>query len=1049
MANEVKFTVKLKVEGQEKVVEATAKAEDLRDAIGEVREASEHVGSGKGWETLMLGVNSAMEVMQRMKAAVDSLADDYESWATAMASVNTMAGKDAAGLAALKDQVSALGREIPKTKEELADGLYQVISNGVPEADWIGFLEQSAKASVGGIADLGETVKVTSTVIKNYGLEWSQAGEIQDKIQMTAKNGVTSFGELAAALPRVTANAATLGVSVDELMATFATLTSVSGDTAEVSTQLAAVFTALVKPSSEAVQMAQEMGIQFDAAGIKASGGMSRFLATLDDTVKKYAQAHGMLEQEIYGKLFGSAESLRALTPLMGNLKDKFVENISAMSNATGTVIDSFGTMADTGASRMQMLKNTVRDMLEPLAGVASACRPVVDGLESVGQVGLSVWAVVQSVQALRKANILATASTIAHTVATRVLGTVSAATGISVTALKTAIRGLMIATGVGAAIAALGFVIEKLVGASENAANKVDDLADAEQRAKAAHEAERAEVEQVTSQLNRHIAVCKNFQGTKEEEKKVVQELNNTYGQTMGYFNSVSAWYKTLTANSAAYAKQMINEARARRIANQIANLDTDIHNITYDENGKTRDYSSQNEKNTWVQTGVGLYGNPIGYWKETEGTSPLDKARDTLFKLYKQRDALTKQLNDIVSDTVTMPVHGSTTPPPVGGSGTGKVTPPSSTTNSNGNTGPVFTADGKTMKQLSDNVAYYQAAIEKADKSDEESLKTLVAKKVAAEQLLEAYKKLLTGMEEMAGYNKDAKTVAEINKNIGILQHRLEDMEPNSDTYKAVTKEIERWQEKLSANAAAGSIAAIEERIQKLNERLHDEPLTMEAAVKLTVERDKLQKALDDNAKRLAMEVKLATGDMSDFKEWSEKWKKERKEEEKSKVGEALQKQKDKLKDIGSLVSNVGQSFSSLGKDMDAPVLQAAGILANAIATIIQGYATASAQIGSMAPWAWAAFSLAGAAQVASVVSQMKEIGKFAQGAIAYGPTLGLFGEYAGASHNPEVVAPLDRLRSLVGPDNGVGGKVKFEIKGRRLVGVLNKENRHVERG
>ena len=39
------------------------------------------------------------------------------------------------------------------------------------------------------------------------------------------------------------------------------------------------------------------------------------------------------------------------------------------------------------------------------------------------------------------------------------------------------------------------------------------------------------------------------------------------------------------------------------------------------------------------------------------------------------------------------------------------------------------------------------------------------------------------------------------------------------------------------------------------------------------------------------------------------------------------------------------------------------------------------------------------------------------FANGGIISGPTLGLMGEYPGASHNPEVVAPLDKLKSLIG--------------------------------
>lgn len=81
---------------------------------------------------------------------------------------------------------------------------------------------------------------------------------------------------------------------------------------------------------------------------------------------------------------------------------------------------------------------------------------------------------------------------------------------------------------------------------------------------------------------------------------------------------------------------------------------------------------------------------------------------------------------------------------------------------------------------------------------------------------------------------------------------------------------------------------------------------------------------------------------------------------------------------------------------------------------------------------------------AAVASVLAALASIPKFAAGGIAYGPTLGLFGEYAGAATNPEVVAPLDRLRALLDLD-GPGreaGRVEFRIKGRALEGVLSRE-------
>lgn len=67
------------------------------------------------------------------------------------------------------------------------------------------------------------------------------------------------------------------------------------------------------------------------------------------------------------------------------------------------------------------------------------------------------------------------------------------------------------------------------------------------------------------------------------------------------------------------------------------------------------------------------------------------------------------------------------------------------------------------------------------------------------------------------------------------------------------------------------------------------------------------------------------------------------------------------------------------------------------------------------------------------------------FAKGGIAYGPTLGIFGEYAGAANNPEVVAPLDRLKALIG-DNGSGfsGRLEARLRGRDIVLALANETR-----
>jgi len=60
-----------------------------------------------------------------------------------------------------------------------------------------------------------------------------------------------------------------------------------------------------------------------------------------------------------------------------------------------------------------------------------------------------------------------------------------------------------------------------------------------------------------------------------------------------------------------------------------------------------------------------------------------------------------------------------------------------------------------------------------------------------------------------------------------------------------------------------------------------------------------------------------------------------------------------------------------------------------------------------------------------------------KFANGGIVSGPTMGLMGEYPGASSNPEVVAPLDKLKDLIGGDGGG----TFVLRGQDLLLSVNR--------
>jgi hypothetical protein len=64
-------------------------------------------------------------------------------------------------------------------------------------------------------------------------------------------------------------------------------------------------------------------------------------------------------------------------------------------------------------------------------------------------------------------------------------------------------------------------------------------------------------------------------------------------------------------------------------------------------------------------------------------------------------------------------------------------------------------------------------------------------------------------------------------------------------------------------------------------------------------------------------------------------------------------------------------------------------------------------------------------------------QNIRAFASGGIVSGPTLGLMGEYPGAKSNPEVIAPLDKLKDMIGG----GGGGTFLLRGQDLLLSVNR--------
>ena len=1079
MANTITFEVKINGADGAELRQLTIEAGNVDEALQRIQDSAQSAGDKlKTMAEKSIVLATATSAARQLAEVVESLAAPYESFEQAMARTNTMALKNADDLELLTNQVQDLAEVIPLAREELAEGLYQAISAGVPEDNWIDYVGRSARSAVGGMADLGGTVKVTSAIIKAYGLEWDAAGAIQDKIQMTAKNGVTSFEELSQALPRVTGNAATLGVTVDELMAVFATTTNVTGNTAEVSTQLAAVLNALVKPTTEATKAAQAMGIRFDAAGVKAAGGLQNFLLGLDSAVQEYAAKTGTLSETIYGELFGSAEALRLLGALTGEQRDRFAENISAMNDSAGSIDQAFEIMSSTSQAQRQLNENQRRSWLDLAGSIAATAAPYVEfganmtasvsGIAQLtGTTKLLVTGLAQSkiaTIAMSAAAKTVTIATAAWQAAQTVLNAVLTANpiGIVIMAVAALVAGIVYAYNhceqfrricdqLWDAVKEIATAIwDWLVKAFEDVSNAVQtaykwckeffgidssdveaeteaieangDALETDARARAAAALEALKLKEATDwqtmsykQLGEAIEAQKvkvqqlagvNATAAASEAAllRQMQARYKTLGQQYGLAESSGKQFdgKSLIANAASYKELGNNiqyyQTKLERLkpsqTDEIERLSRLIVNLKKAQEAITDLQEAASRPEALIS--LDDFDKEISYLEKLRGKADGDKIAELDARIAALR-AERQTLED--STFVALPVESI-----------------------------------RTYQQLSDQLSHYQALMQRATEDQRPAIQAHISQ---LEKLSKTWDDTLEAMRTPEGIDSLG-TVSELETAIQYYQTRLN--KATKDEYQGIQDTLTALQRKRDMLTDLADLAGLQAQSSYLA-GLDGKELKMRLKL---IGADEVQRTLATLRAQLNNPT-LGSEDRKALEAMIQQWRSYNATLSGTQpiVGAVEQS-------MGGITSMLG-AISGATSDSTAKMIQwGAQVLdacTKAFAAIMAVTAAEAAKSAASMPIV--GWVMAGAA-IASTLAAFASIPKFANGGIAYGPTLGIFGEYAGAANNPEVVAPLDRLKALIAPDRGDDSprNQKIRLRGRTIEMALTREQKYRSR-
>lgn len=389
--------------------------------------------------------------------------------------------------------------------------------------------------------------------------------------------------------------------------------------------------------------------------------------------------------------------------------------------------------LAKTDAGKQKQLENTLGDIKEQMGALVQGIAPYVTmasqitiTITGVVKLTTSLYAAIKAFSTLTVVTEATSRAKVGMTAVVRVLtatihgeavGATTAA--VATRALGVAVKSLLISTGVGIAIVALTEAINYLMNSSDDAAKSVDNLSEAEQEAKMAHQQTSQQIASVRSEMTQNIATLKNFKGSKEQEKAMVQQMNTKYGEAMGYYSTVSQWYQALTANSKAYCNQMINEITIRNLANQAADLQQQRYDYTHDKNGKVKKFSEEKQRGLVKakegDPGAFRMGN---VWVRKYETSQKTEADKVVTNLYRQEQNLKRRMEALVKRNQNINYKhtaGYSATPPSFNASTGSTGNAGGGGNTNTGNTPAVTED---KKALEGSIDWYEEKINEKQK-------------------------------------------------------------------------------------------------------------------------------------------------------------------------------------------------------------------------------------------------------------------------------------------------------------------------------------------
>lgn len=778
-----------------------------------------------------------------------------------------------------------------------------------------------------------------------------------------------------------------------------------------------------IKSIKDLASAQQQLGIVGDEVQLSGAQELATYLSKKESLESLIPVMNDMIAQQ-YG-YNASAESAVTIASMMGKVLDGQVGALSrygyTFTEAQEQIL-KFGTEEERAATLAEVVEQSVGGMNEAMAAtpygrVVQATNAFGDLKETLGQIAAPAMNVVDNIARVSIAVAglgkgVATAKALVTSIKSMTAATRTA------TAAQHGLNAAMKANifiAVASAVAALVAVIVKLAKESREAGQATEELATATEAYKSVSSEAKAEIDTEIDALKRLMDAGK-------DTSEAVQHLNEKYGAAFGYYKTAADWYGTLTNKSMAYCRQLGYEAKAKSLSAQIGALIV--------ERDELRDKISSMDSDYTLDDMTGEYYDANAQSKSVE-EKRLDKLNEKIAsmeaemrKAFDEAARASDELNSSAGEVVQTITWEEMS----------------------------YADLGKAINDQRKKVEGLIGVDDVAAKAEKATLDAMTARYNA---LAKAYG-LAANQSGKAAQNAEivgARAKVELIPELKPIEPgQLQEIAPTLAMYNAQIQQLQQ----MRLHATKEQLPAIDAEIARVKQlRDEFEGVTEEVQELAATPMPKFSDAWS-GIKGIGNSIRDITDALTESEDaWTTI----------TGLVDGFIGLFQGIQQVVEIINTVTAATEAMGAANAASSAQVVagntaeaaseGMAASAKVTAT-GEKVAADAIEATANTAVAATGAASAmasipyvgpilaiAAVAAVLASLASLPKFADGGLVYGPTLGLMGEYSGAKSNPEVIAPLNKLRGLLGEGGGGKSEVKFRIEGRELVGILNKQN------